>query len=432
MSAIVIEQEPCYIYHVRAMQETSVILEVISLNYGSLHVFARGVKRQQSRYQGLFQPFVPLKLSMREGRKADGLFYLTQCEYCSEGYNFKMPDYFCGMYINELLHHLWRAKEQDLSLFASYVSTLEAIATRQQVEQHLRMFELNLLSTLGYGLSACDDEGNALKPHEHYRFCLSLGFLPIPESLLAMQQRLAQQQNTSGGAKDATTTGSIATTGSTVNATAVTDASADSSTATTSTDAMVDAAASAADSGLLFAKSKVRGRKLSDSHSSFGGQGQSAMNYVPWWQEQVRKGHAADESRILGQKLEQYGHELLGPVLLGSEVKDIVEQEFKGPHALIQAKHLTGSIIERLLHGREIESRRLYREYREMLAKHQQQAAAANMATAAPAEPTLTAPAPDATAAAESMEPASQAKAAEITAADFQAAEPKTAPQDKA
>lgn len=359
MSAIVIEHEPCYIYHVRLVQETSVILEVISLNYGSLRVFARGVKRQQSKYQGLFQPFVPLKLSLREGCKADGFFYLTQCEYCSEGYNFKMPDYFCGMYINELLHHLWRSKEQDLSLFASYVSTLEAIATRQQVEQHLRMFELNLLSTLGYGLSVCDDEGAVLSPKEYYRFCLSLGFLHIPASLLKMQQHLAQQDKqviaTNKADGFAFTKGVAATTAK-------------------QADAMVDAN-DAADSGLLFAKSKVRGRKLSDSHSILGGQGLGAMNYVPWWQEQVRKGYANDDARNLGQKFEQYGHELLGPVLLGSEIKDIVEQEFKLSRALVQAKHLTSSIIERLLHGREIESRRLYREYREMLVKHQQQRA---------------------------------------------------------
>ena len=87
---------------------------------------ARGAKRANSQVQGIFQPFVPLKLSMRQGRKEDGLFYLNDYEFCTEGYNFKMPDYFCGMYVNELLHHLLNAKERDLTLFASYVSTLEA------------------------------------------------------------------------------------------------------------------------------------------------------------------------------------------------------------------------------------------------------------------------------------------------------------------
>lgn len=372
MSAIVIEHEPCYIYHVRSVQESSVILEVISLNYGSLHVYARGVKRQKSQYQGLFQPFVPLKLSLREGKKGDGFFYLTQCEYCAEGYDFKMPDYFCGMYINELLHHLWRAKEQDLSLFASYVSTLEAIAQRQQVEQHLRIFELNLLSALGYGLSSCDDEGAALQPQAHYRFCLSLGFLPIPDSLLAMQQRLAQQQAKTAQAQGAAIPAS--------------DEAKSAPSAAPATDVADADKESADDSGLLFAKSKVRGRKLTDSNNKWRGQaqGQGAMNYITWWQEQVRKGNAADSARALGQKLEQYGHELLGPVLLGSEVQDIVEQQFKGPKALPQAKHLTSSIIEHLLHGREIESRRLYREYREMLAARKQQQQQAATAAAAP------------------------------------------------
>lgn len=378
MAALVIEHEPCYIYHIRSFRETSLILEVLSLNYGPLHVMARGAKRANSPVQGIFQPFVPLKLSMRQGRKEDGLFYLSDYEFCTEGYNFKMPDYFCGMYVNELLHHLLNAKERDLTLFASYVSTLEAIAQRDHIENHLRIFELNLLESLGYGLSACDDEGAALQPKEHYRFCFGLGFLPVPASLLQAQQRAASAAAAAAAAAaKAKTTAALATSPAASAEDAPQVAAATATAATTTTDTGAQETTSepeAADSGLLFAKSKVRGRKMSDSPRNTMGH----MGFVPWWEDQQRSGNIERGARELAQKLELHGHDLMGPVLLGSEIADIVNQRFKLKTSLVSAKHLTGCIIERLLHGREIESRRLYREYRELLASRAHQAAIAH------------------------------------------------------
>lgn len=374
MAALVIEHEPCYIYHIRSFRETSLILEVLSLNYGSLHVMARGAKRANSQVQGIFQPFVPLKLSMRQGRKEDGLFYLSDYEYCTEGYNFKMPDYFCGMYVNELLHHLLNAKERDLTLFASYVSTLESIAQRDHIETHLRIFELNLLESLGYGLSACDDEGAALQPKEHYRFCFGLGFLPVPASLLQAQQRAARAAAAAAAAAaKAKTSAALASVPTSGEASTSAD-SETAATATTTATAGTQEEPAAPDSGLLFAKSKVRGRKMSDSPRNTMGH----MGFVPWWEEQRSSGNIERGARELAQKLELHGHDLMGPVLLGSEIADIVNQHFKLKTSLVSAKHLTGCIIERLLHGREIESRRLYREYRELLASRAHQAAIAH------------------------------------------------------
>ena len=102
------------------------------------------------------------------------------------------------------------------------------------------------------------------------------------------------------------------------------------------------------------------------------------MGFVPWWEEQRSSGNIERGARELAQKLELHGHDLMGPVLLGSEIADIVNQHFKLKTSLVSAKHLTGCIIERLLHGREIESRRLYREYRELLASRAHQAAIAH------------------------------------------------------
>lgn len=338
----VLEQEPCYIYHVRSFQETSLILEVLSLNYGPLHVMARGAQRKKGG-AGSFQPFVPLKLTMASGKKGDGFYFLRDYEICGTGYDFKMPDYFCGMYINELLHLLVKGSGPNLLLFASYSATLEAIAKRQQIEKMLRYFELRLLSSLGYGLSNWDDEGALLKPDAHYRFCLDLGFVELPASLLAYQQ-----SGTAG-------------------------AGAASQVAADAPD----------DSGLMFAKSKVRGPKMSSSVGpKFGARG-DPLGVGRWWEAELRAGRGSESTYELAQKLDRNSHNFLGPLLTGSQITDIISCDFALKDALANAKSLTGSIIERLLHGREIESRRLYREYKDMLRAR----AAAKAAAAAPEGP---------------------------------------------
>ena len=225
---------------------------------------------------------------------------------------------------------------------------------------------------MGYGLSACDDEGAALQPKEHYRFCFGLGFLPVPVSLLQAQQRAASAAAAAAAAAaKAKTSAALASTPTSGEASTSAEAE---TTATTATTAGAQEEPAAPDSGLLFAKSKVRGRKMSDSPRNTMGH----MGFVPWWEEQQSSGNIERGARELAQKLELHGHDLMGPVLLGSEIVDIVNQHFKLKTSLVSAKHLTGCIIERLLHGREIESRRLYREYRELLASRAHQAAIAH------------------------------------------------------
>lgn len=119
--ADLIENEPCYIYHVRDYQEHSQIIEALSLNYGALTIMAQGSKRANSPTKGLFQPFIPLKLSLKKSRSE--LYFLTGYEHAGNGFDFKMPYYFCASYINELLHHLYHNKDSDVALFGSYIET---------------------------------------------------------------------------------------------------------------------------------------------------------------------------------------------------------------------------------------------------------------------------------------------------------------------
>ena len=353
----IVEREPCYIYHIREYQEHSLILEAISLNYGAIAILARGAKRPDSPLQGLIQPFAPLSLSLQLGQKGD-LYYLRDYEYCPGGYKFKMPEFFCAFYLNELLHHLYHGKESDRLLFGTYIATLEAIAHNDHIEHNLRNFELSLLKSIGYELSPIDEHGAPVAPDKNYRFCFGQGFIEVDPDF--MTQVMTSQRSS------ATTQAQSA-------------ASAPSSDATNT-----EPEGAGAESAMLFAKSKIRGPKLEDSRARLS-PGQDA-----WMRRAMSQG--VSSSQI--QRYYEYGADLLGPILTGKQIHDIVTLACKLPQSAHNAKLLTASIINRLLGGKELQSRKLYREYLTMLKQKAPNAAPTAASAAEPAAPNTDAVAP--------------------------------------
>lgn len=339
-----IEREPCYIYSMREYQEHSLILEAISLNLGAIAILARGAKRPDSPLQGLFQPFTPLLLSLQLGQKGD-LYYLKDYEYCPGGYHFVIPESFCAFYLNELLHLLYHGKESDKLLFGHYIATLEAIEHKDNIEHHLRSFELHLLKSLGYAISPLDEQGEPVKADQSYRFCFGIGFVEVDPEFMAQVMRSQSQK-------------------------------------TTAAPAPVPQPESGAENAMLFAKSKIRGPKMAESRSS----------QVPGQEAWVKRALEQGFSSSVIQRYYEYGADLLGPILTGAEIQDIVSLECKLPHSAHNAKLLTASVINRLTGGVELNSRKLYREYLHLCKQKQ---AAASAPAPAPATPgAVPAPAP--------------------------------------
>lgn len=331
--AVVIEHEPCYIYHVRDFQEHSQILEALSLNYGALSIVVNNGKRMNSSTQALFQPFTPLKLSLK--RSKGELYFLTDYDCSESGYIFPLPQHFCAVYINELLHHLYKSQNQDIKLFGVYVSTLEAIKNNQNIELSLRIFELTLLESMGYTLTLRDDEGLLLEKDSYYRFCFGAGFFKVDKD--AMSAVIAQEESLKIAAAHKVEPN---------------ESFRPISSMSNHTDD---------DSGMMFPKSKVRGRRLDDSSSYY------AYNRVDssdaYLSMAMRNGFVNEEYM---QRYQDLPHDFMGPVLSGEQIRDIVRCDFVMPDSVKLAKQLTGALIERLLNGKEIVSRRLYREYAQM------------------------------------------------------------------
>ena len=378
-----IEREPCYIYSMREYQEHSLILEAISLNLGAIAILARGAKRPDSPLQGLFQPFTPLLLSLQLGQKGD-LYYLKDYEYCPGGYHFVIPESFCAFYLNELLHLLYHGKESDKLLFGHYIATLEAIEHKDNIEHHLRSFELHLLKSLGYAISPLDEQGEPVKADQSYRFCFGIGFVEVDPEFMAQVMRSQSQK-------------------------------------TTAAPAPMPQPEPDAENAMLFAKSKIRGPKMAESRPS------QAPGQEAWVKRALEQGFS---SSVI-QRYYEYGADLLGPILTGAEIQDIVSLECKLPRSAHNAKLLTASVINRLTGGVELNSRKLYREYLHLCKQKQAAAQAQAPAPAAPgAAPTPAPPVVPAAAPAPSQVVAPMAPAPQPAASAVAAPAPSTVPTE--
>ncbi|MCK0527305.1 DNA repair protein RecO [Anaerobiospirillum sp. NML120449] len=396
--ATIIENEPCYIFNSREYQESSLIVEAISPNYGAMTVIARGAANKNSPLKGVLQPFVPLNLTLVQGR--GDMYFLRDYERSNEGFSYPMPLMFCAMYVNELLHHLYRSRDGDVKFFGTYIGTLEAISQRKAVESSLRRFEFELLAQLGYSLSLWDDQGRMLKTRETYRFCFGSGFVRYNEYLFEKAMNMGRNGSRSSS--------SFSSSPSSWN---------DDSSGYDGYDSHADDS----DDGLMFSKSRVRGRRMESTprNMSYGHAGH--MGY------ENRAAAVNTEQDELLQKYYTCAGDFMGPVLTGDEIQDIISFAHKFPDSSKNAKALTSAIINRLLNGREVVSRRMYREYNQLRASKAAAKAAADAAAAAaqpvcvacapqPQQTTAQAPAADSSAPAAALQPAAAPAAAEPAA----------------
>lgn len=351
-----IESEPGYIFNIREYKENSVILSVLTLNYGHVSVMARG-----AHARSILQPFTPLKLSLSPS-KTD-MYFLQDVECCGETYSFKLPILFCATYLNELLYHLYHSKDANPILFGTYVATLEALQQQQHVERHLRIFELTLLECLGYGLSSTDQDGVPLQNGQLYRFGIGMGFIKVqaerPENTSkraflntisrlnaeASQASLAQTANP----QDAIVLTQAVNTSQPVSTLALN--SSESQNQEANTNSVSNWSDEELESAMRFSKRKVKGPSIT-SHTSA-----SLDSY-----QQQYSGLVTNDGRPISLS------ELLGPALPGDVLSKIIAHKFDAD-VLKQSKLLTNALFQFLLGKREIKSRQMYRDYLQLQAQ---------------------------------------------------------------
>ena len=145
-----VELEPGFVLHHRPFRDTSLLLEVLSMEHGRVGLVARGARGPRSRLKGLLQPFRPLLLSWQLRGE---LGTLTAAE--SAAVSAPPPsggERLLGLYyLNELLLRLTARLDPHPGLYQGYAAAVAALADQAALAPELRRFEKRLLDVLGYG-----------------------------------------------------------------------------------------------------------------------------------------------------------------------------------------------------------------------------------------------------------------------------------------
>lgn len=158
--------QPAFILHRRNYRDTSLILELFTLESGRISVIAKGAKRNKSPLRNSLQMFQPILVAYC-GK--NDLQTLTQIELQTPLINIKGKYLAWAFYLNELLFRLLQKHDPYPNLFHRYQQVLEAFTNNMANEQHLRIFEYDLLNELGYGLQLSNDiEGNLIEQKSYY------------------------------------------------------------------------------------------------------------------------------------------------------------------------------------------------------------------------------------------------------------------------
>ena len=171
---------PCYVIHTRAYRETSLLVELFSLDYGFVSTVARGARRKTSPLRALLQPFRAL-LGSWSGR--GDLKVLHTVEASGRPQVLRQEVLASSFYLNELLSRLLQHSEAYPALFAYYADTLSALAdTPYTMVPRLRVFEKKILTAIGYGLTLhrVAHSGKAVQPEQYYGFDPEVGILEEP------------------------------------------------------------------------------------------------------------------------------------------------------------------------------------------------------------------------------------------------------------
>ncbi len=165
-----------FILRRRDWQNTSLILDFFTRDYGCIRAIAKGARRNPAKAP--YQPFVMLNISWT-GRQE--LKTLTSIE--GQALPVDEKNYLALLYVNELIGALLPQSESNPEVFASYLSLLQQ-AVDDIDEAHLRRFELELMQQLGYfpNLSLDAATGQKIRADAAYQFVINSGFVACPDS----------------------------------------------------------------------------------------------------------------------------------------------------------------------------------------------------------------------------------------------------------
>jgi DNA repair protein RecO (recombination protein O) len=168
------KEQAGFVLHSYPYQETSLIVEMFTREFGRVAMVAKGAKRPHSPLRSVLMPFHGLTLDW-SGRSE--LKTLRTAEWRGAFRLLGGRSLICGFYLNELLLKLLHRDDPHEALFDAYEQTLQALLDGADHAVALRCFEKRLLSELGYALMLdCDAETHQpLQAQHRYQYIIDRG-----------------------------------------------------------------------------------------------------------------------------------------------------------------------------------------------------------------------------------------------------------------
>jgi DNA repair protein RecO (recombination protein O) len=143
-----------YILHQRKYKENTLLVSVFTQEFGKLSAILRTSKKTLN----LYQPLVKLRGQISFAKKEGGLNKIYNIEFIESFYQSSYINLLSLQYINELIYLLLSYSHEEELLFDKYAFILRNI-DENNYRYLLRMFELELLESLGQGIYVdCDTE----------------------------------------------------------------------------------------------------------------------------------------------------------------------------------------------------------------------------------------------------------------------------------
>jgi DNA repair protein RecO (recombination protein O) len=181
-----VEPQPAYVLHARPYRETSLLLELLTLNDGRVGAIARGVRGARGQpLRAALQPLQPLAVCLR-GRGE--LPLLSSAEVQGAAAALGGDALLAAFYVNELLVRLLPRQDAQPALFWRYAGCLGELATDTPLGWTLRRFERDLLEALGYALQLDTeaDGSTPIAPDAWYRYDPEQGPMPSRQGAAAI------------------------------------------------------------------------------------------------------------------------------------------------------------------------------------------------------------------------------------------------------
>jgi len=176
-----VESEPGFILHTIPYRETSLLVDIFTLNHGRLRCVAKGFRKPNKK--GIAKTLFPYSEHHFQWQGRGELKTLTQADPIQAPVFLKQESLFVGLYINELLYKLLHQNDPHQSLYEFYRQLMTQQSTSEIQQPVLRRFEMLLLEELGYGLvlDAEAETGQAVSSEHLYYYIPDQGLKLIQD-----------------------------------------------------------------------------------------------------------------------------------------------------------------------------------------------------------------------------------------------------------